>query len=156
MFNLLPPAATSPTAGGNKFVDAEVLQEQKPLRVAAQLSVLIVMAHFSPQLTRGHVFGRPETPLHELQYRAQQNVALVILQGSILVLLHYFTDPVATASQVSTRACNILRNRPVTCLVTQKYMVPSPLTATVLSRIVLLHPKDLEVLVIVQRFDVQL
>jgi hypothetical protein len=59
-------------------------------------------------------------------------------------LTHYLTEPVATASLASVRACSILNDRPAVWLVKRKSLALSPLAAAVLTKKGLVGAKELQ------------
>ncbi|CAN9348776.1 unnamed protein product [Alternaria alternata] len=93
-----------------------------------------------------------EQSLHgEYEYYIQQDVGgqgnpSEIRTTAAPVLTHYLTEPVATASLASVRACSILNDRPAVWLVKRKSMALSPLTAAVLTKEGLVQAKDLQLI----------
>lgn len=84
----------------------------------------------------------------EYEYHIQQDIRgqenSSEIRTAAPVITHHLTEPVATASLASVRACSILNDRPAVWLVKRKSMALSPLAAAVLTKEGLVQAKDLQ------------
>jgi hypothetical protein len=148
LYIVTPPAYTQSIADGERRVDAEAVQEDKPHtpQHAVQYDAL---GDTSPRaMSDDQCDARPTTPLQVLQQRARERTGDLAPTGPTPVLSHHLTHPAIVLSLIGARTCSILPDRPAIWLVRKKKMALSPLAAAVLVKEGLLDPRNLELLVL--------
>ncbi|KAL1795557.1 hypothetical protein ACET3X_005781 [Alternaria dauci] len=150
LYTMDPPEYTHLATSGEISVNAEATRNEKT-RVLVQSPAYDAGPDQSLQLQVSDRHSEEQSLLREYEHQMQQDVSD---QGNPSrtrprtgpVLTHYLTEPVATASLASVRACSILNDRPAVWLVKRKSMALSPLAAAVLTKEGLVQAKDLQLI----------
>ena len=142
------PEYTHLATSGEISVDAEATRNEKT-RVSDQSPAYDAGPDQPLQLQISDRQSEEHSLPGEYEYHIQQDITGQGNRSEIRTinapaLTHHLTEPVATASLTSVRACSILNDRPAVWLVKRKSMALSPLAAAVLTKEGLVQAKDLQ------------
>jgi len=142
------PEYTHLATSGEISVDAEATRNEKT-RVSDQSPAYDAGPDQPLQLQVSDRQSEEQSLPGEYEYHIQQGITGQENRSEIRTinapaLTHHLTEPVATASLASVRACSILNDRPAVWLVKRKSMALSPLAAAVLTKEGLVQAKDLQ------------
>jgi hypothetical protein len=142
------PEYTHLATSGEISVDAEATRSEKT-RVSDQSPAYDAGPDQPLQLQVSDRQSEEQSLRGEYEYHIQQDITgqgnrSEIRTTAAPALTHHLTEPVATASLASVRACSILNDRPAVWLVKRKSMALSPLAAAVLTKEGLVQAKDLQ------------
>jgi hypothetical protein len=148
LYTLDLPEYTQLATRGELSVDAQATRDEKTqvedrspaydARPDQQLQLQVPDRHSEERSFRG------EYEYHTQQDFSDQGNPSETRSTNAPALTHYLTEPVATASLASVRACSILNDRPAVWLVKRKSIALSPLAAAVLTKEGLVEAKDLQ------------